>query len=170
VASLAIDGAADDGAPGWHGGGAAVERRLGSDRRRRPTPMLSRYVFRGGRRRAVRRAEEREGSFVDVHGPGTLLVVLAIVALNVLDAWFTLLFLSHGGEELNPFVQAVLDLGGHPYPFVLLKTVGVGLACGLLMLARNFRAARFGLAFVLVGYTILLGWHLVLLQWLDAQP
>lgn len=169
MASLAIDGPADGDAPG-HPCGIAAERRRGLDRRRQLTPMLSRYVFRGGRRRAVRRAEEREGAFVDLHGPGMLLVVLAILALNVLDAWFTLLFLSHGGEELNPFVQAVLDLGGHPYPFVLLKTVGVGFACALLMLARNFCAARFGLAFVLVGYTILLGWHLVLLQWLDAQP
>jgi hypothetical protein len=128
--------------------------------------MWSRYVLFGGRRRSIRRTEERAGAFVDVHGPGMLFVVLAVVALNVLDAWYTVLFLSHGGEELNPFVQVVLDLGSHPWPFLLLKTLGIGLACAFLMLAKNFRSARLGLAFVLVGYTLLLGWHLWLLQWL----
>lgn len=128
--------------------------------------MFSRYVLKGGRRRSVRRNEEREGAFVDVHGPGVLLVVLAIVALNLLDAYFTLLFLSHGGTELNPVVQMVLDHTWHPWPFILLKTVGIGIACAFLMIAKHFRPARIGLAFVLLGYTVLLGWHLCLLQYL----
>src|SRR5688572_2092974 len=85
--------------------GSASNRRDHSDRRSRPTRMWSRYTFGGGRRRTVRRDEERDGAFVDVHGPRMLLLVLVIVGLNVLDAWFTLLFLSHGGKELNPLVQ-----------------------------------------------------------------
>jgi hypothetical protein len=147
--------------------GTAAERRR-NDRRARPTPMLSRYALFGGRRRTVRRVEERDGAFVDVHGPRVLLLVCAIVALNLLDAWFTLLFLSHGGKELNPVVQFVLDLGGHPWPFVLMKTFGIGFACAFLTLTKNFRSARFGLWFVFVGYAVLLGWHLWLLSWLEA--
>lgn len=143
------------------------DQRRQSDRRAQPTPMLSRHALFGGRRRAVRRIEEREGAFVDVHGPRVLLVALAIVALNLLDAWFTLLFLSHGGQELNPVVQLVLDLGGHPWPFLLLKTVGIGCACALLVVTKNFRPARWGMAFVLIGYSVLLCWHLFLLQHLD---
>ena len=77
-------------------------RYSGSDRRSKPTPMFSRYILMGGRRRHVRRTEERDGAFVDVHGPVGLIIVLAIVVLNLLDAYFTLLFLSHGGVELNP--------------------------------------------------------------------
>jgi hypothetical protein len=145
---------------------ADEEQRTFSDRRRRPTPMFSRFVLRGGQRRHVRRSEEREGAFVDVHGAGVLFVVLAIVALNLLDAYFTLLFLSHGGTELNPAVQWVLDSTWHPWPFLLLKTLGIGVACAFLMMAKHFRPARFGMAFVLVGYTVLLGWHLFLLQYL----
>lgn len=121
----------------------------------------------GGRRRTVRRVEEREGSFVDVHGARLFLLVLTIVALNLLDAWFTLLFLSHGGQEMNPFVQRILDLGGHPWPFLIFKTVGIGLCCAFLTLTKNFRPARFGLWFVLGGYTVLLAWHFYLLSWLD---
>ena len=128
--------------------------------------MFSRFVLRGGRRRKVRREEERDGAFVDIHGAGVLFVVLSIVALNLLDAFFTLLFLSHGGTELNPAVQWVLDSTWHPWPFLLMKTVGIGIACAFLMMAKHFRSARVGMAFVLVGYTVLLGWHLTLLQYL----
>ena len=35
-----------------------------------------------------------------------------------------------------------------------------------LMMAKHFRPARIGMAFVLIGYSVLLGWHLVLLQYL----
>lgn len=150
------------------GAEADGERRGVGDRRRRPTPMFSRYVLWGGRRRHVRRDEEREGAFVDIHGPWTLLMVLAIVALNVLDAFFTLLFLSHGGEELNPLVQVLLESEWHPWPFILLKTVGIGLACAFLMIAKHFRSARLGMAFVFIGYSVLLGWHFFLLQHLPS--
>jgi hypothetical protein len=143
-------------------------QRRGGDRRRRPTPMWSRYVFFGGRRRNIRRDEEREGGFVDVHGPGVFVVILAIVALNLLDAWFTLLFLSHGGKELNPFVQYVLDFESHPWPFVILKTAGIGMASMFLAMTRNFTAARFGLWAVFLGYSILLTWHLYLLKMLQV--
>ena len=145
-----------------------AERRATADRRRRPTPMFSRYVLWGGRRRHVRRDEEREGAFVDVHGPWTLLVVLAIIALNVLDAFFTLLFLSHGGTELNPIVAVMLESDWHPWPFLLLKTFGIGVACAFLMIAKHFRSARVGMAFVFVGYSVLLGWHFILLQQLPS--
>jgi hypothetical protein len=148
----------------------SAERRSGPDRRQRPTPIFSRYALFGGRRRTVRRDDEREGAFVDVHGPRILLMTVSIVALNLLDAWFTLLFLSHGGQELNPMVQLVLDMGGHPWPFLLLKTVGIGCLCAFLVLTKNFRSARFGLWFVLVGYSVLLAWHFYLLQWLHLVP
>ena len=140
------------------------KRYSGSDRRSKPTPMFSRYILMGGRRRHVRRTEERDGAFVDVHGPVGLIIVLAIVVLNLLDAYFTLLFLSHGGVELNPIVQYVLDSEWHPWPFILMKTIGIGVAGVFLLMTKHFRAARFGLLFVIAGYTVLLGWHLILLQ------
>lgn len=143
--------------------GAALERR-GPDRRRRRTPMLSRYSLFGGRRTGARRAGEQEGIFVDRHGPGLLAVVLLIVVLNVLDAWFTLLFLSHGGREMNPVVQAILDWGNTA--FLAFKTVGIGACVGILALTKNFRAARVGLWVVASGYTLLLGWHLWLIQYI----
>jgi hypothetical protein len=147
---------------------AGDSRHPGSDRRARPTPMLSRHAFFGGRRRAMRRADERDGAFVDVHGARLFVLIMAIVALNLLDAWFTLLFLAHGGRELNPLVQGVLDLASHPWPFLLFKTLGIGLACCFLTLTKNFRSARLGLWIVFAGYSVLLGWHFYLLSMLDS--
>jgi hypothetical protein len=143
-----------------------AERRFaGSDRRRRPTPALSRYTFFGGRRRGGRRPGENEASFVDLHGPGLLAVVLGIVALNFLDAWFTMFFLSHGGEELNPIMDAVIREG--TLAFVLLKSLGIGICVAVLTIAKNFRFARVGLGFVLVGYAALFGWHMYLYAHMD---
>lgn len=130
--------------------------------------MLSRYVLWGGRRTEPRRLEERDGAFVDRFGPRLLAVIIAIIALNLADAWFTLFFLAHGGEELNPFVQRILDLSTHPWPFLVFKTIGIGLCCAFLAMTKNFRSARIGMGFVFFGYLVLLGWHLYLLAWLDV--
>lgn len=144
----------------------AIEGARIFDRRRRPTPFLSRYTFFGGRRRSPgRRPDDPRAVFVDVHGTRLFAVVIAIVALNILDAWFTVLFLSHGGQELNPVVDSVLRMG--TWPFLALKSVGIGFCVGILTIAKNFPYARFGLAFVFAGYTALLGWHLWLYAHLD---
>jgi hypothetical protein len=136
----------------------------GGDRRRRPTPMLCRYTILGGRRRTSRRAGERAGTYVDLHGSGLFLCAVAIIALNVLDAWFTLLFLSYGGRELNPMVESLLQHGG-PWAFVVFKTLGIGVCVAFLTVTKNFRSAQIGMGIVLVGYAALLGWHIHLLEW-----
>ncbi len=139
---------------------AAPERRT-IDRRRRPTAMFSRYTFFGGRRQHVRRLDDEQEVFVDRYGSGLLLAVLGVVLLNLADAYFTLLFLAHGGQELNPLVDRVLAYG--PHVFILFKTLGIGVCAGFLTLTKNFRAARIGLWIVLIGYSLLLCWHLLLL-------
>jgi hypothetical protein len=141
---------------------AVIERRSVPDRRERPTPFLSRYAVLGGRRCTGRRALERDCTFVDQHGPVTFALVAAVVALNFLDAWFTILFLSHGGTEVNPIVAALLE--GGCWPFLLVKSVGIGLCVAVLTLTARFPVARFGLALVGAGYAALLVWHLSLLS------
>lgn len=139
---------------------AATERRF-VDRRRRPTPMFSRYTLFGGRRVGVRRTTDDGEVFVDRYGPGVLVAVLAIVLLNLADAYFTLLFLAHGGQEMNPLVDRVLAHGSEV--FILFKTLGIGVCAAFLTITNNFRAARLGIWVVLSGYTLLLCWHLLLL-------
>jgi hypothetical protein len=133
--------------------------------RRQPQPLLSRYTIFGGRRRVARRDEDRTGYIADFHGTTMFLAVIAIAALNILDAFYTVLFLSHGGTELNPFVDLVLHHAG-VWAFVLIKSVGIGLCVGFLTLTKNYRASRIGLGIVLVGYVLLLCWHLHLFDYL----
>jgi len=126
--------------------------------------MFSRYTFWGGRRRGGRRLGETEDVFVDRYGLRLMVIVMAIILLNLADAWFTLYFLSHGGQELNPIVQGILDLSIHPWPFLIFKTIGIGFACAFLALTKNFRCARWGMCVVFGGYLLLLLWHLYLLN------
>lgn len=123
--------------------------------------MLSAFAWWGGRRVRGRRDGEIANIYVDQHGPLLLFVAVALAGLNVLDAYFTILFLSHGGQELNPLVDNLLRLG--VWPFILLKSLGVGICVAFLTLTKNFLAARIGLGFLFVGYSLLLGWHLYLL-------
>jgi hypothetical protein len=144
----------------------ALPRRLAScrrraDRRRQPARLISRHTVFGGRRRAARRASERRGYIPDMHGPALFVVVTAVAALNILDAFFTLLFLAHGGRELNPLIDQVLRLG--TWPFFAVKSVGIGVCIGFLTITKNFRLSRIGLGVILVGYSALLCWHLYLL-------
>jgi hypothetical protein len=141
-----------------------LPERRSTDRRERPTPMLTRHSLLGGRRSEVRRQHEQTGAFVDSHGPRLLSIGLSIVLLNVLDAWFTLLYLAHGGREMNPLVQYMLDWS--VMSFLLFKTMGIGLCVAYLALTKNFLAARIGIAVVLFGYLALLGWHLSLLNYI----
>lgn len=136
----------------------ASERRERCDRRHRATPMWSRFSVLGGRRRGGRRVGEQVNIYVDQHGPVLLTVVLWLTALNFLDAWFTVLLLSHGGQEMNPLVDAMLAVG--VWPFLLAKSLGVGLCGAFLTLTKNFHASRAGLAVLVIGYSALLLWHL----------
>lgn len=135
-------------------------RERGPDRRRRPTPRLSRYALHGGRRRHVRRADEREGSFVDRHGARLLLVLGWIALMNVADSFFTLVHLQDGGRELNPIADLLLGTGRTG--FVLLKCALISLALVVLCVHRNFGLARLGLWAAAGCYTLLVGYHLFL--------
>lgn len=138
----------------------AVERR-GPDRRRRATPFLSRYTFLGGRRRSGgHRRGEQEGAFVDLYSLRLWVILTTVLALNMLDSNFTLLYLARGGEEGNPV--AVHLLGASMTTFIIVKALGMGLGVALLCMLKNFRNARLGVICVLVGYQFLLLWHLLL--------
>lgn len=139
-----------------------VERRdRGPDRRRRATPMLSRHTFFGGRRRTGgRRAGEDENVYVDVYSPRLILFVLLLFALTVVDSVSTLIYLSKGGQELNPIAQWMIDRGSHF--FVVAKGVLSGLILLFVMLHKNFSYARLALGVGFSFYLLLGVWHLVL--------
>ncbi len=133
----------------------------GPDRRKRPTPRLSRYSFFGGRRRQGAGPKGEEGSFVDRYGAGLFLTIAWVTLMNVGDSFFTLYHLQAGGIELNPIAQQLLNLGR--VEFVLGKSVMISLALVVLCVHKNFGLARWGLWAATATYTALFGWHLYLL-------
>jgi hypothetical protein len=113
-----------------------ADRRRLKDRRRRPTPMISRYLFIGSRR-VNRRWEDRQGGYY-VDRPCRELITLAllIILLGVLDAILTLKLLRAGGVELNPLMNLCLSWGwGY---CLLLKFALTGLGLFVLVLHQNF--------------------------------
>jgi hypothetical protein len=161
-ARRAADGGRPDGEPSW----PHVERRSTTDRRNAPTGWLS-HPFGRGRRKAGRRAGERDNIYVDVYSRGDVLILLCIFLLNIGDAVFTLLWLQRGGGEGNPVMQAMLDIGVGAFLFQ--KCIIVGIWLLILTAHRNYRAARLGLWSTLSVYTLLIVYHLVLVGF-DVEP
>jgi hypothetical protein len=122
--------------------------------------MLSRYTFSGGRRRGGRRDGESQGIYVDRYGWQISLLVLAILLLNVLDAYFTLVFIQMGGKEANPIAQACLDLGD--IPFILVKSALIGMCLLVLIMHKTFYAVPRVLLAIGAFYSVLIAYHIAL--------
>lgn len=137
-------------------------RYRGFDRRKRPTPRFSKYAVVGGRRRAIRRADEREGGFVDLYSPALLCALGWIVLLNLADTFFTLVHLQAGGIELNPVADMLLRTGR--IGFVLWKSALIGVALLILCVHKNFILARVGIWTAAGTYTLLVLYHLALFR------
>lgn len=134
------------------------ERRGFVDRRKRPTPMFSRWLFRG-RRRSARRGIESDYHYVDRLGGWIVAAFVAVVGLSCLDAWYTLDLLSGGkAVEANPVMRAALHLGDAH--FVVIKTLVTVLAVGFLCLHKNWPLGRMCLALAIGGYSLLIIYHL----------
>lgn len=138
------------------------ERRRGSDRRRRPTPIFSRYTL-VGRRGGSRRADDpQEAYYVDRIGKRAWLFVWVLVVLSFVDGAFTIYFLEHhkGFQEANPFMRIALFLGNEFFIFVkyILTILGALVVC----LHRKFRFVRWIAFSLLVFYLLLDGYHLYL--------
>jgi hypothetical protein len=62
------------------------------------------------RRHGPRRDDDLgRGHYVDIHEPAIVALSLGIILLCVADAFFTLNIIARGGEELNPFMKALLE-------------------------------------------------------------
>lgn len=143
-------------------------RRTFVDRRRSPTPAVSRYALRGGRRVAVRRDDDPQAVYLDRLGTGTSAILLAVFAFHVLDAFFTLVHISRGGIELNPIMDLFLRIS--PAAFVAVKLSMA--AAGLIFLGLHSRwpLVRRGIQALFVLYAGVVCYHLVLIARAGVTP
>lgn len=130
------------------------------DRRARPTPLLSRYLLVGGRRRRLRRQEDGTTFYVDRLGTRFVAVLVAIFVFHVLDAVFTLEHLGRGASEMNPFMDYCLRQGTGVFLGVKLGMAGVGLF--FLGLHKHFPYVKVGIAALFLLFAALVGYHCAL--------
>ena len=140
-----------------------MNKRSQTDRRKRPTPVLSRYTFFCGRRSIFRRREDRlRGGYVDRYGHRLFTVLLWIVVLNIFDALFTHMILACGGTELNPVADwAITTFGNH---FIVWKLAVIGCALLLLCLHSKFSLAKTVIAMAFILYSGVVFYQIVLIS------
>jgi hypothetical protein len=79
------------------------------------------------RRRSPRRATDTDAYYVDWYDERLFIVTIGIFLLSCLDAFFTLILLSKGAEEVNPFMAILIDHGIRTFVYTKLAITGIGL-------------------------------------------
>lgn len=115
-------------------------KRILPDRRKHPTPMLSRYTFFGRRTGFRRKADRERGGYIDRYHPALLFLLLLIAGLNGLDSAFTVTILDRGGMEFNPVVRSVMESYGDR--FWIWKFALVSVCLVLLCLHVKFKRTQ----------------------------
>ena len=113
------------------------DKRVLQDRRKRPTPALSRFSLWGQRMSFRREEDKKRGGYVDRYSSGLLFLLILVVGLNVLDVLFTMMILDNGGWEINPVVRSVIEVYGDGFWAWKFAIVSVPLI--LLCLHSKFR-------------------------------
>jgi hypothetical protein len=137
-----------------------LERRVLHDRRVRPASGW-RVLRLCGRRRGFRRAGEGHHGFVDCPTPYVVGLVLWITMGSALDALCTLVHVSNGGGEANPFMAFALTYGSAT--FVWLKMGITCLGTWVLSILQQFPLAVVVLHILTLVYVGIMGLHAVLL-------
>ena len=137
------------------------EKRALKDRRKKPTPGLSRYTF-FGRRRVIRRTpEQKKGGYVDRYSHVLFFFLVLVLGLNILDSIFTMMILDMKGWELNPIVQSVINIHGDKFWIWKFGIVSVSLI--LLCLHSRFKWVKGTLIAVTAIYLLVVLYQLAIL-------
>ena len=140
----------------------------GPDRRRKPTnPLSLASLF--GRRRVIRRQEDRKTHYyVDRYDGWSIVVLLLVLLLSIADAYLTLRLVAAGAREMNPVMDFFLRAG--VTPFLVAKYCLTGFGALFLIVHKEYpffkgRVRGFYLLVAVLGlYMLLMVWELILLS------
>ena len=132
------------------------------DRRRCPTPILSKYTLWGGRRKESRRkGDKRNHKYVDLYSTRLLVAVLFLLSLSCIDAFLTLELINRGVVyEANPVMAFFLNKGA--FQFSLIKFTITSLSLMVICLLKNVKITRICLPLVMNIYLIVVVYELYL--------
>jgi len=148
-------------------------QRFGEDRRRKTIPSL-RYLVAGGRRRGVRRVEDKQRIIIlDRYSPHLLAAIVGILCLSLLDALLTLSLIEHGADEVNPVMAYFLEQG--PLIFTSVKYLLTSLAVVIFLLVNHnvLPRARFRMSnlftFAIASFGIVVVWEIMLIYMIATR-
>lgn len=88
-----------------------AERRSNKDRRTKRFSDI-RWLIKTGRRRQVRRLEDRRKlQMLDEYPPRLLGLLILVLLLSIVDALLTLWLIDNGAIELNPVMAYYIEIG-----------------------------------------------------------
>lgn len=145
---------------------AQTERRGGTDRR-----IYSIYTLKNcalaPRRMHGRRALDRKYPVLDRFDSGVFFLAITLMILSIMDSVFTLIIISRGGSEANPFMDMLLQQS--VWAFVGFKMALTGIPAIVLAATGNLKVfgryrARSVLAALVGVYLGLMVYHGFLLH------
>ena len=139
-----------------------TNKRVLSDRRKRPNHLINRYTLIGGKRKAIRREIDKKNLFLlDYYSPRLLIILLSILLLSYVDAYLTLVLVKTNIiVEVNPSMAFHLEQG--VMPFILNKFFLTAGSLIILCLFQNNSIAKKGLKFILTVYIAIITYQLYL--------
>lgn len=144
-----------------------TERRSGTERRDR-TLRAYWHGARNPRRRAGRRDADAIYPIIDWHSPRVFAWGLAILVLCAADGVLTVILLANGAVEVNPFMAKFVPHSLEWFAAVKLSLTAAGVAvlaaCSRMKLFRGALPGEALLVLVLIGYVVLVGYELKLLE------
>lgn len=146
-------------------------QRLGVERRSHSLrTFLNSFTRTGNRRRHVRREICLGNShYVDFHdAPLLFAMTIAIMGLSCTDAFFTLMLLQQGAQEINPIMNSLIEIDVQL--FVTIKVLLTAVCLIFILAHRNFwlvrgviRTSHF-LPCLFIGYCALIVHELLMLK------
>ena len=114
--------------------------------------MISRYTFYGGRRKDIRREEDKKRHrYVDIYSPRLFSLLLSILTVSCVDAYLTLLMLENKiVTEGNPVMAFYMGFG--TLPFLAIKYSLTAKPVVILCIMKNSFITKIGLLSAMVIY------------------
>jgi len=140
-----------------------ADKRIFKERRKQPTPALSRYTFLGQRKRFRRKIDQQKGGYVDRYSSRLFFFLVLIISLNILDAFLTMIIIELNGVELNPVVLSVMHLYGDK--FWVWKFALVSFCSILLCLHIRFGRAKVAVASISLIYLVVVLYQVFLITY-----
>ena len=151
-----------------------LSNRSGKDRRNRSGFNIRSFLF-GGKRKTIRREEDKQRIFyLDHYSSWLFIIIVSILILCVVDAFLTLFLLNHGAYETNPVMAFFLKFG--PLTFFISKYLLTTIPVICLLMFRNTvvrvikLSARSVLYVIVVIHLAVVGWELHLLSNVEYVP